>query len=425
MLTYILLGVIIILLIVAIVMIKNRRPSSQQSLDDETLDALIYRTKLLLEQSEKLIITSMNSSNESIRNELKSNINFQLEQLRTFSRQLEMMTTSNNSRLDNVTAVVDRNLNKLQADNERKLEEMRVTVDEKLNATLQTRLNQSFELISKNLDAVQSGLGEMRNLATGVGDLKKVLTNVKMRGTMAEVQLGTLLRQVLAESQFAEQVVIKPGANYKDNRVDFVIKLPGKDTGEVYLPIDAKFPLEDYQRLIEAYETNNEDLKSRAQKDFENTIKKEAQSISLKYIYPPLTTDFAIMYLALEGLYAEVVRTPGLMELLQEKFNILICGPSTLSGLLNSLQLGFKTVAIEKRSSEIWALLRTFKKEFGTFVDLLGKTQKQINTAGNTIEEATKRSQIVLKKLSTVDIEAGTKQTFLDYHDDSEDSDIN
>ena len=417
MLIYILLAVNIVLAIVSIVVVKKQQPPKPIN-EDELVESITFKVKDLLEQSEKLIIMSMNSSNESIRNELKSNINFQLEQLRTFSRQLEMMTTSNSAKLDNVTAVVDRNLTKIQVDNERKLEEMRITVDEKLNATLQTRLNQSFELISKNLDAVQSGLGEMRNLATGVGDLKKVLTNVKMRGTMAEVQLSTLLRQILAESQFAEQVVIKPGASYKDNRVDFVIKLPGKDAGEVYLPIDAKFPLEDYQRLIEAYESNNEDAKIRAQKDFEATIKKEAQSISVKYIYPPLTTDFAIMYLALEGLYAEVLRIPGLMELLQEKYNILICGPSTLCGLLNSLQLGFKTVAIEKRSSEIWALLRTFKKEFGTFVDLLGKTQKQINTAGNTIEEATKRSQIVLKKLSTVDIDEGAKTTYIDYDEE-------
>lgn len=420
MIIYVLIGVNIILTLIALLAIKNKDTKPTQSLDEETFNALIYQIRANLDQTEKIITMSIANSNESIRSELKNNINFQLEQLRTFSKQLEIMTNSNNSRLDNVTAVVDKNLSKLTADNERKLEEMRITVDEKLNATLQTRLNQSFELISKNLDAVQSGLGEMRSLATGVGDLKKVLTNVKMRGTMAEVQLSTLLKQVLATSQFDEQVVIRPGANYKDNRVDFVIKLPGRDNSEVYLPIDAKFPLEDYQRLIEAYDTNNEDLKVKAQKDFENTIKKEAQSISTKYIYPPLTTDFAIMYLALEGLYAEAVRTPGLMEMLQEKYGILVCGPSTLCGLLNSLQLGFKTVAIEKRSSEIWALLRSFKKEFGTFVELLGKTQKQINTAGNTIEEATKRSQIVLKKLGSVDIDEGAKQTFIDFDTASE-----
>ena len=416
MLVYILLAVNIVIGITALVFISKRQnnPSS-----DTMHTAIIEEIKSRLEQMEKIFIMTLQNSNDSIRNELKSNMSYQIEQLRSFSRQLEMMTNSNNARLDNVTAVVDKNLSKLQADNERKLEEMRITVDEKLNATLQTRLNQSFELISKNLDAVQSGLGEMRNLASGVGDLKKVLTNVKMRGTMAEVQLGNLLRQMLAENQFAEQVVIRPGANYKDNRVDFIIRLPGKDSSEVYLPIDAKFPLEDYQRLLDAFESNNEELKAKAQKDFESTIKKEAQSISTKYIYPPLTTDFAIMYLALEGLYAEVVRTPGLMEMLQEKYNILICGPTTLCGLLNSLQLGFKTVAIEKRSSEIWSLLRTFKKEFGTFVDLLAKTQKQINTAGSTIEEATKRSQIVLKKLGTVDIE-GSKSIYLDDIDEGD-----
>lgn len=421
MIIYILIGVNIILTLIALLAIKNKDTKPVQCFDEETFNALVRQIGTILEQTEKIIVTNIANSNESIRNELKNNINFQVEQLKAFSRQLEIMTNSNNFRLDNVTAVVDKNLSKLTADNERKLEEMRVTVDEKLNATLQTRLNQSFELISKNLDAVQSGLGEMRSLATGVGDLKKVLTNVKMRGTMAEVQLSTLLKQVLATSQFDEQVVIKPGVNYKDNRVDFVIKLPGKDNSEVYLPIDAKFPLEDYQRLVEVNDTNNEELKAKARKEFESTIKKEAQSIATKYIYPPLTTDFAIMYLALEGLYAEIIRTPGLMETLQEKYGILVCGPSTLCGLLNSLQLGFKTVAIEKRSSEIWALLRSFKKEFGTFVELLGKTQKQINTAGNTIEEATKRSQIVLKKLGTVDIDDGVKQTFIDYDTTNED----
>ena len=315
---------------------------------------------------------------------------------------------------------IQRSISAMQQDNANKLELMRQTVDEKLNATLETRLNQSFALISQNLDKVQVGLGEMRSIASSVGDIKKVLSNVKMRGTLAEVQLGNLLEQMLVHNQFEAQVTIKPGQKNIDNKVDYVIKLPGKDDGTILLPIDSKFPLEKYQILLDCYENGSNEEIERVAKQFEDIIKKEASSISEKYIYPPKTTEFAIMYLALEGLYAEVVKRPGLMEILQNKYGIMVCGPSTLCGLLNSLQLGFKTLAIEKRSSEIWALLSMFKKEFGTFVELLGKTQKQLNTAENTIEEATKKSQIIARKLDKVELDDKPVSGFIDNNNDEE-----
>ena len=381
---------------------------------DDDPEFLLSNIRQMLEQNEKMTMMLSKSNTDALRNEMQNNISFQIEQLKTMAHQIEVLTQMNSQRLENVTNTIERNLHKLQEDNEKKLEQMRQTVDEKLNTTLEQRLNQSFALISKNLDAVQLGLGEMRSLASGVGDLKKVLSNVKTRGTLAEVQLGNLLEQMLVHSQYDSQVLIKPDEKSKDNKVDYVIKLPGKDDGEMYLPIDAKFPLEDYQRLVEASENGNFEDIEKYSKALDAAVKKEAISISTKYIMPPKTTDFGIMYLALEGLYAEVVKKPGMMEMLQQNYKILVCGPSTLSGLLNSLQMGFKTLAIEKRSSEIWALLGMFKKEFGTFVDLLGKTQKQLNTAGNTIEEATRKSKVIARKLDRVAIDEPEPVTLLD-----------
>lgn len=408
---YVILGVSIITLILVIALfLKNGKKKEE---DTYSQDISIMQIKTQIDQLEKLVLLAINNSNENLRNELKSNINFQIEQLRVFATQLDSLSKTNEIKLGNMNETIQRSLSNMQQDNANKLELMRQTVDEKLNATLETRLTQSFAIISQNLDKVQVGLGEMRSLASSVGDIKKVLSNVKMRGTLAEVQLGNLLEQMLVHGQFDAQVTIRPGLKNIDNKVDYVIKLPGKDEGIVLLPIDSKFPLEKYQILIDVYEHGSNEEIEKAAKQFEDVIKKEASSISEKYIYPPKTTEFAIMYLALEGLYAEVVKRPGLMELLQSKYGIVVCGPSTLCGLLNSLQLGFKTLAIEKRSTEIWALLSMFKKEFGTFVELLGKTQKQLTTAGNTIEEATKKSQIIARKLDKVALDDSSKPTGL------------
>lgn len=275
---------------------------------------------------------------------------------------------------------------------------MRQTVDEKLNVSLEKRLAESFNIINNRLQSVYEGLGEMKQLATGVGDLKKVLTNVKTRGVWGEVSLANLLEQMLSPDQFSSNVAIKDN----QERVDFAIALPGKDDKTILLPVDAKFPIEDYQRLVEASETGNVQQTEAAKKGLEKRVKEEAKKISEKYILLPKTTDFAVMYLALEGLYAEVLRMPGLAEELQREYKVVICGPTTLSALLNSLQLGFKTLSIEKRSSEIWQLLGVFKQEFGKFVDLLAKTQKKLAEASNTIESATKKSRTIERKLKNV-----------------------
>ena len=323
--------------------------------------------------------------------------NNQLERLENLNKRLEILTNNLDNKFDKNTSVLESGLKNLQDNNEKKLEQMRITVDEKLNESLERRLGESFNLISERLDSVSKGLGEMRSLAGSVGDLKKVLSNVKTRGTFGEVQLGNLLEQMLAPNQFEPNVTIK-----EDKRVDYVIKLPGKDDKDLLLPIDAKFPIEDYTKIIDAENLGNTNEIISLQKALEKRIKEEAKKIHDKYIAVPLTTDFAIMYLPLEGLYCEAIKKTGLIEQLQRDYRIIVCGPTTLSALLNSLQMGFQTLAIEKRSSEIWALLSTFKKEFVTFVDLLSKTQKKIDEASGTISDATKKTQKIQKQLDKV-----------------------
>ena len=323
--------------------------------------------------------------------------NNQLERLENLNKRLEILTNNLDNKFDKNTSVLESGLKNLQDNNEKKLEQMRITVDEKLNESLERRLGESFNLISERLDSVSKGLGEMRSLAGSVGDLKKVLSNVKTRGTFGEVQLGNLLEQMLAPNQFEPNVTIK-----EDKRVDYVIKLPGKDDEDLLLPIDAKFPIEDYTKIIDAENLGNTNEIISLQKALEKRIKEEAKKIHDKYIAVPLTTDFAIMYLPLEGLYCEAIKKTGLIEQLQRDYRIIVCGPTTLSALLNSLQMGFQTLAIEKRSSEIWALLSTFKKEFVTFVDLLSKTQKKIDEASGTISDATKKTQKIQKQLDKV-----------------------
>lgn len=284
---------------------------------------------------------------------------------------------------------------------EQKLETIRITVDEKLHSTLEKRLGESFERVSKQLESVHKGLGEMQTLASGVGDLKKVLSNVKTRGTWGEIQLGNLLEQILTIEQYEKNVVTKKGSN---ERVEFAIKLPGREKQDavVWLPIDAKFPMEDYQRLIEAQEQANVGLVEELGKSLENRIKSEAKDIRDKYIDPPQTTDFGILFLPVEGLYAEVLRRPGLCELLQRDYRVTLTGPTTLAALLNSLQMGFRTLAIEKRSSDVWALLAAIRVEFAKFGEMLDKTHKKLQEASDTIESASKKSRTIERKLNKV-----------------------
>jgi DNA recombination protein RmuC len=325
----------------------------------------------------------------------------QAQQFEGFGLNLTRLTQSFDARVEQLRLTVETRLTAIQADNSAKLEEMRKTVDEKLHATLEQRLGESFKLVSDRLEQVHRGLGEMQTLAAGVGDLKKVLTNVKTRGTWGEVQLAALLDQVLTAEQYASNVATRPGSN---DRVEFAIRLPGREVGEpVWLPIDAKFPSEDYQRLVDAQERADVVGVEAAGKALETRLKDEARTIREKYIQPPHTTDFAILYLPTEGLYAEALRRPGLAEALQRDQRVSLAGPTTLAAMLNSLQMGFRTLAIEQRSSEVWAVLGAVKTEFGKFGEALAHTKKKLQEASNTIDKAEVRTRAVTRKLKEVE----------------------
>lgn len=314
-----------------------------------------------------------------------------------------VLTEQHQNRFDELRTAVDRKLGQIQEENGRRLEEMRKTVDEKLQGVLEKRLGESFRQVSERLEQVHKGLGEMQTLASGVGDLKNVLTNVKVRGTWAEFQLGNLLSQVLTPDQYEQNVAVRKGT---DERVEFAIKLPGKDGREgaaVWLPIDSKFPKEDFERLIAASERADVAGVEEAGRALEARVKQEARDIRDKYIHPPETTNFAVLFLPSEGLYAEVLRRPGLVEYLQSQCRVNITGPTTLAALLNSLQMGFRTLAIEKRSSEVWNVLAKVKTEFGVFGDLLEKVRKKIDEAGSAIDQSIHRTGLMEKKLRKVE----------------------
>lgn len=305
----------------------------------------------------------------------------------------------NEQKLENIRNTMSLRMNELTADNHRQMEQIRATVDEKLQKTLDQRISQSFQLVNDRLEQVYKGLGEMQTLASGVGDLKKVLSNVKTRGILGEIQLGAILEQMLAPEQYAENVVTKStGAE----RVEFAVKLPGEDGSFVYLPIDAKFPGDAYAHLMDAYESGDAALVEAAAKALERIIKSEAKDIRDKYIEPPRTTDFAIMFLPFEGLYAEVVRR-GMVEVLQRDYKVNIAGPTTMAALLNSLQMGFKTLAIQKHSSEVWDILGAVKNEFGKFEDVLMAAQRKINQANDDLDKLVgTRSRMIRSKLRKV-----------------------
>ena len=321
-------------------------------------------------------------------------------QLDAFASQLNHLTASNEKRLEQMRSTMETQLKALQEDNSRKLEQMRATVDEKLHNTLEQRLGQSFKIVSDRLEQVHKGLGEMQTLATGVGDLKKVLTNVKTRGVIGEYQLENILEQMMTPEQYAKNVKTKQGSNAM---VEFAIKLPGKKEDEqiVWLPMDAKFPTEDYQILLSAYDNSDTELIETTRKQLAGRIRLFAKEIQAKYIDPPNTTDFGIMFLPFEGLYAEVLRL-GLFEAIQREFKIVISGPTTLAAFLNSLQMGFRTLAIEKRSSEVWEILGAVKTEFGKFGTVLEKTQKKLRETSNVIEQAGVRTRAIERKLRDV-----------------------
>lgn len=341
-----------------------------------------------------------------VQQESRAGRNEQTEGLKTFGEsltgQLHQLMQRNTEGMDTLRQAIETRLAAIQTDNNQKLELMRQTVDEKLHNTLEQRLGESFKLVSDRLEQVHKGLGEMQTLASGVGDLKKVLSNVKVRGTWGEVQLDNLLDQVLSADQYAKNVATRPKST---ERVEFAIKLPGRDADDrvVWLPIDAKFPLEDYQKLVEAQDMGDLTSMEEAGRALENRIKAEAKTIRDKYIEPPYTTDFGLLFLPIEGLYAEVIRRPGLSDFLQREYRVTLTGPTTLTAILNSLQMGFRTLAIEKRSSEVWHVLGAVKTEFGKFGDVLAKTKKKLDEARNSIDQAETRTRAIDRKLRQVE----------------------
>lgn len=334
--------------------------------------------------------------------ELRQEVTGGIAQTRdALDKRLEQLRDKNDEKLELIRKTVEGRLESLQKDNADKLEKMRATVDEKLQSTLEKRLGESFKLVGDRLEQVQRGLGEMQGLASDVSDFKRVLTNVKTRGTWGEVQLESLLEQVFIKDHYGKQVMLSPDSR---EAVDFAIKLPDKSSkrGFIYLPIDAKFPLEDYQRLLAAEEKGDGAEAELARKAMLNRIKLEAKSIKEKYIVPPATTDFAVLYLPSESLYAEVLRTPGLFEQLQSTYRVTVAGPTTIAAILNSYQLGFRTLAIAEQTSQVWELLTVIKGEFGKFGDLLEKTRDKLVQATNTIDSASRKSRTIEGKLGKV-----------------------
>jgi len=359
-----------------------------------------------LESLQKLVL----EQNRENRSELQEGLNryqlTMLNELKNLTANMEARLGQMETKTGLLTEQVNAKLEHIRTDNEQRLEQMRKTVDERLQSTLEQRLGESFKLVSDQLEVVHRSLGEMQNLAAGVGDLKRVLTNIKSRGNWGEVQVDMLLEDILTPDQYEKNVATKSGSN---DRVEFAIKLPGREVGDpsahsVWLPIDAKFPKEDYERLLDAQDKADGAAAELAVEAIRKRIMSEAKDICAKYIDPPQTTDFAIMFLPVEGLFAEVLRIPGLVDLLQRQYRVVVSGPTTLSAMLNSLQMGFRTLAIEKRSSEVWKILGAVKTEFGRFGDVLDKTRAKLSQAAGTLEDASVRTRAIERKLRSVEV---------------------
>lgn len=357
--------------------------------------------------------TSLKQGSDSTLQAMGKLAEFQKQQLDGVVAHVTQLSAANETRFETLRTTVEGKLQLIREDNAKQLEEMRKTVDEKLQGALERRLGEQFNLVSQRLEEVHKGLGEMQTLASGVGDLKRVLTNVKVRGTWGEVQLGTLLEQVLAPEQYAANVALREGSA---ERVDYAIRLPGRGEMEnevVWLPVDSKFPMEDYQRLVEAQERGDLAQAEEAGRGLEAAIRKCAADICTKYLCPPATTDFGIMFLPTEGLFAETIRRPGLVEAIQRDCRVIVAGPTTLAALLNSLQMGFRTLAIQKRSSEVWKVLGAVKTEFGKFGAVLDKVQKKLQEASNTMDSAARRTRVMERTLRDVEALPAADATLL------------
>ncbi|MEX8519329.1 MAG: DNA recombination protein RmuC [Leptothrix sp. (in: b-proteobacteria)] len=382
--------------------LRGEVQASARQTRQELAQTLSLFQQTLLAQSGDVARTQ----NEQLRTLTEANDRRLTEVRQSVEQRLAGLQHSIEQRLTLVQQSVDQRLSAMQLDNERKLEQMRATVDEKLHATLEQRLGESFKLVADRLDRVHHGLGEMQTLAQGVGDLRRVLTNVKSRGLFGEVQLGALLEQVFTTEQYGVNVVTIPGSN---DRVEYAIRLPGRTAQgpemdqPVWLPIDAKFPREDYERLLDAQDRADRDAADAALKALEQRIRDEAKSIAAKYLAPPHTTDFAILFVPTEGLYAELLRRPGLADAMQRQYRVMLAGPTTVLALLNSLQMGFRTLALERRSTEVWQILGGVKTEFAKFGDILEKTRKKLQEASNTIESAEVRTRAMARQLKSVE----------------------
>ncbi|HEX4325697.1 MAG TPA: DNA recombination protein RmuC [Burkholderiales bacterium] len=383
----------------------------QRTLSDQLTNTNLVQNQKIDSFAQTLgVLTQKNEAQlELLRTDARAGREENANALRRFGEQLQqqlvVLTQSNEQKLTEVRNTLETRLKDIETQNAVKLEEMRKTVDEKLHATLEQRLGESFKLVSERLEQVHRGLGEMQTLAIGVGDLKRVLTNVKTRGTWGEVQLAALLEQSLTAEQYATNVATRPGSA---DRVEFAIRLPGREAdslvaSQVWLPIDSKFPIEDYERIVAAHDLADLVAMEEASKALEARIKLEGKAIRDKYVEPPHTTDFAILFLPTEGLYAEVLRRPGLADWLQRECRVTIAGPTTLSAVLNSLQMGFRTLAIEKRASDVWMVLGAVKTEFGKFGEVLARTKSQLQSVANSIDAAETRTRQMERKLKSVE----------------------
>lgn len=388
-------AVFIVLIITLIFSIK----SSKNGLSGQFFEENRQTRKEITDSVRDNIKTMSDMLNESQRNFASAQQISQQSLQASIEKRLSNFEVQNEQKLENIRTTMQRNITSMQEDNNKKLEQMRQTVDEKLQKTLDEKLTQSFATVSERLEQVYKGLGEMQNIATGVGDLKKVLSNVKTRGTLGEIQLGAILEQILAPDQYEENIATVKGSS---ERVEFAVKLPADDGKTIYLPIDSKFPADVYSKLTDAYDTGDVAIVEAAAKELITRIKGCAKDIHNKYVSPPETTDFAIMFLPFEGLYAEVVRR-GLIEILQRDYKICIAGPTTMSALLNSLQMGFKTLAIQKRSGEVWDILSAVKTEFDNFGNVLTATQQRINQANDELDKLVGvRTRQIQRKLKSV-----------------------
>lgn len=384
-------AIVAMAVVLVIVLSKNK---------NNNIDDAIYDASKKLNQDTVNSVKLMSDMINQNQVNMAENQKFQLQQM---ENRLKTFSMENEQKLENIRSTVEKKLTYMQEDNNKQLENIRTTVDEKLQNTLENKLNKSFETVSKQLQQVYKGLGEMQNLAVGVGDLKKVLSNVKTRGILGEIQLSAILKEILSPEQYEENVATKKGSR---NVVEFAIKLPADDDSFVYLPIDSKFPGDTYAKLVDAMNSGNKKEIEVCSKNLLRTIKSEAKDIHDKYISPPNTTEFAIMFLPFEGLYAEVVNR-GMVEVLQREYKVNVAGPSTMGALLNSLQLGFKTLAVQKRSAEVWQILNDVKREFDTFADVLEKTQTKLNQANTELDKLvgvrTRKIQSQLSKVQKLE----------------------